>query len=209
MVGCQFVNVADGVSGIPLKDLKGEFTDFDLIEIASCDNSGRISISSYTYFTLEGSGFEDGWYTDEGPAEDVSIPHGSAVWFTGSDGAKPVTISGQVFNGNEGIFTHTINMPTEMVCSAFPVAFNPNDTSRVTWQGLTDFDLIEVGTCDEMGRVSISSYTYFTLEGSGFEDGWYTDEGPVDFNIVEAGKGFWLTVGNPGEAKMIETSPLK
>lgn len=207
MAGCQFVDVADGISGVKLGDLKGDFTDFDLIEFASCDDEGHVSCTSYVYFTYDGTGMDDGWYDEEpAPANEMRIPLGAAVWFTGSE-AKGVTVSGQVYGGT---YTHTFTTPISMVCSAFPTAFNPNDTTRVRWDGVQDFDLIEVASCDEEGHVSCASYVYFTYDGTGMDDGWYDEEPAlVEAPIAIGGQGFWLTLGDPTSVQMIEYSPIK
>ena len=206
MMGCQFVDVSDGVSGVKVGNVVGEFSDFDLIEVASCDAEGHISFTAYTYLTEEGSGFPNGWYDEElSSADEEPISLSAAVWFTGSDSAKSVTISGQVYDRD---YTHSFSAPTEMVCSAFPLPFCPNDIDKVVWAGLTDFDLIEVASCDSEGHVSFAAYTYLTEEGAGFPDGWYDEELNLAEAVAIGGQGFWLTLANPTSVTLKEISPL-
>ena len=206
MMGCQFVDVSDGVSGVKVGNVVGEFSDFDLIEVASCDEDGLISFATYTYFTIDGTGVPTGWYDEElTPADELPIPLGAAVWFTGSDSAKSVTISGQVYDRD---YTHSFSAPTEMVCSVFPLPFCPNDTDKVVWTGLVDFDMIEVASCDEEGLVSFATYTYFTIDGTGVPDGWYDEELNLAEAVAIGGQGFWLTLANPTSVTLKEISPL-
>lgn len=215
MLGCQFVDVADGESGILLGNIKGEFEDNDELQLTSCDEVGAISSVSFFYFTeASGMGWDgDGWYSSESGMkanDDTEIAHSTAMWFTGASAAKPATISGQVYNGN---YTHTFSALTEMVCSAFPVPFNPNDTEKVQWTGLTDNDEIQVTSCDETGAISSVSYFWFTEEsGMGWDgDGWYSSESGLktDEPVVVAGQGFWLTLADPANVTMVETCPIK
>lgn len=229
MLGMSFEGIGDS-TGVALKELKGDFEDFDNIQVARVEfneeeDSNELCFTDYFYLASGddgGSAPEEtgaGWYLDDmtTPAFDETIPLGSAVWFISSSGSpKGITVAGQV---RGSAYTHPdFDESMEMVCSAFPVSFNPN---AADWQGLEDFDNIQVARVEwneEEGSNDLCFTDYFYLAssedgGSAPEEtgaGWYLDDmtSLVDSGIADPGQGFWLITASPANVKLVEQSPI-
>ena len=207
MLGCTFEAVGT-TDGVTLNSLQGEFVDADELQVASLNDQGITEFTSYYYFTEDGGMVDaDGWYNGdfESIGDTVRIPVGSAFWFI-AENAKGVTVAGQVHLGE---YTHTITDKKSMVCSAFPVAFNPN--VNCTWDGFVDADEIQVAKVNEQGITEFTSCYYFTEDGGMVdEDGWYNgDFEKITEPIAAAGQGFWLMLEDPSGHVFKETSPVK
>ena len=206
IVGCNFVSTDGVTEGIKFSDIKGEFEDYDNIQVASIVD-GKITFTDYYYFSKDGGMVSDtGWYADDMVTfvGNETLKLGSAIWF-GSGTEKAVTLSGQVYKGD---FTHKFTETQEMVCSAFPVAFNPN---KATWVGLQDYDNIQTSSVVD-GKIVFTDYYYFSAEGGMVSTtGWYLEDmETMAGEIAVPGQGFWLTFnGEPSEVSLIETTPLK
>ena len=212
MLGCAFEQVGVAGEGVLLNDLQGDFEDYDELQVASLNAKGKVAFASYYYYTeIGGMAMEgDGWYNEDFQlvGNTMRIPVGSAFWFIPSSGAaKAVTLAGQV---GAGSFPHTIKDKQSMICSAYPVAFNPNVNS--TWEGFEDYDEIQVSRVNSKGKIAFTSYYYYTeVGGMAMEgDGWYDEDfQKLTEPICAVGQGFWLILGNPAGHSFVETSPLK
>ena len=212
MLGCAFEQVGQEGEGVLLNDISGAFADNDEMQVASIVK-GKLKYSSYYYLTEDGGmAMEgDGWYDEEFNAVgDVDrIPLGSAFWFISENGkAKSVTVSGEV---RSTPFTHTLKDKKSMICSAFPVAFNPNE--NCTWTGFEDNDEIQVAQINKStGKLKYTSYYYLTEDGGMAMEGtgWYDEEfSLVTKPITVVGQGFWLVLNSTNGRGFVEASPLK
>ena len=207
MLGSSFASVGSDADGFTLGSLLGDFADEDAIQVSYMDDDGLVQFATYQYLTVEFGMDADGWYNgDYELANDTVIPRGSAVWFV-SNVPKSVQTRGEVPKANtvHPAFTEKYSM----ICSAYPVAFNPN-ASSVTWSGLVDEDEIQVAFVDPDGIVQFNVYQYLTVDGSGMDaDGWYDGNYElVTAPIAEVGQGFWLIVSNYAKASLTEKSPI-
>ena len=210
MLGCAFEQVGQEGEGVLLNSISGKFADYDELQVASI-KSGKLKYTSYYFYTADGGIVDtDGWYNGdfEPIGDSIQIPVGSAFWFISENNkAKDATISGQVHNGS---FTHTITDKKMMICSAFPVAFNPN--VNCNWVGFEDYDEIQVSSINKnTGKLKYESSYYYTQDGGIVdEDGWYDgDFALIEEPITVAGQGFWLVLGGTSGRSFVEQSPVK
>ena len=208
MLGSSFAGVGTNVDGFTLESLQGNFADEDAIQVSYMDDDGIVQFTTYQYLTVDGFGMDaDGWYDGNYElANETMIPRGSAVWFISSE-PKSIQTSGEVATGDtiHAAFTEQYSM----ICSAYPVAFNPN-ASSVTWSGLVDEDEIQVAYVDSDGIVQFNVYQYLTVDGFGMDaDGWYDGNYElVSEPIAEVGQGFWLILSDFANVTLTEKSPI-
>ena len=206
MLGITFKGVANNCDGIKLSDIKGDFVSYDEIQVAYVED-GLINFNTYQYLTEEDGVDAAGWY--DGSWESAAtyvISRGSAVWFVSSSGsAKNVTVAGEV---TKGATTHpAFDESSNMICSAYPVAFNPN-ASTVTWTGLRSYDEIQVSYMED-GVINFNTYQYLTEDDGVEKNGWYNGSWElVESPIASVGEGFWLIVSNYANVTLTEKSPI-
>ncbi len=206
MLGVPFKGVGNNYDGVKLSDINGEFVSYDEIQISYMED-GLINFNTYQFLTEEDGVEAAGWYDGSWePAADCIIPRGSAVWFVSSSGdAKGVTVAGEVTKGST---THpAFEESSNMICSAYPVAFNPNATT-VTWAGLQPYDEIQVSYMED-GLINFNTYQYLTEEDGVEKNGWYNGSWElVEEPIASVGEGFWLIVSDYANVTLTEKSPI-
>ena len=206
MLGCTFADVTGTSQGVKLGALVGNFEAYDGIQIAYMQN-GVIEFTQYQYLTEDDGVAANGWYDGSWEsAADVVIPRGSAVWFVSSSGtSKDVTSAGEV--PSTSMIHPAFAESSNMICSAYPVEFNPNAVS-VAWSGLKSYDEIQVSYVNE-GIIEFNQYQWLTEDDGVDEAAWYDGNWEkVTVPIAAVGQGFWLVLSNPDAVTMAETSPL-
>ena len=205
MLGCAFENLDNAVNGCLLKDLSGDFEDYDELQVASIVNN-KLKYTSYYYYADDGITGYVGWHNEDFDyvGDTTTIPTGSAFWFISSGSAKAITVSGQV---GKQEFTHTLKDKKAMICSAFPIMFNPNE--NCSWSGFEDYDEIQVSRIVNK-KLKYTSYYYYADDGITGNIGWHNE----DFDFIEdpicgVGQGFWLILGSASGHGFVETSPIK
>ena len=210
MLGNSFGTVGqEGLGKLYLKDIKGEFTDEDEIQV-SFMNGYMIDFTIYTYYT-ENYGYDpEGWYDGQGNyvGDSVYIEQGQAAWLKIASGERvPATISGEV--AGQEITLNNFTKTYEMVVNPYPVAFNPNDTENVTWSGTTDEDEIQVSFMNGY-MIDFTIYTYYT-ENYGYDpEGWYDGQGNyISTPVAAVGQGWWLKTADPSSVTLTIKNPAK
>ena len=205
MLGCSFRGM-DGTDFMKLSAIQGDFESMDEIQVSYLTEDGFIEFNVYQYLTTADGVDADGWYDGSWDSADgIEILRGSAVWFSSSNG-KSLTSSGEVVK-SETVHP-AFTAPTVMVCSAYPVAFNPN-AETVAWDGLSPMDEIQVAYMTEDGFMEFNVYQWLTKDDGVAEDAWYDGSwDKVVDPITAVGQGFWLSMADYESVKMIETSPL-
>ena len=205
MLGCSFRTMI-GDDAMKLSAIQGDFESMDEIQVSYLTDDGFIEFNVYQYLTTDDGVDANGWYDGSWEtAGDVEIPRGSAVWFSSST-AKNLTSSGEVVKSEtiHPAFTES----TVMICSAYPIAFNPN-ADTVAWNGLSSMDEIQVAYMTEDGFIEFNVYQWLTEDDGVAETAWYDGswEKVVD-PIAVIGQGFWLSMADCESVTMVETSPL-
>ena len=209
IIGIQFSEVGGDEDGILFDSIKGDFVDYDNIQRSYTNPKGRTALRDYYYFTKEGGFDNTGWHDENWDyiGDTEYFPRGMGAWFSGDDGPKNVTHSGEVKKGH---FIHTFTDPMTFTCSAYPTAFKPN-SANVSWLGVGDYDNIQIAYTKPNGRTALRDFYYFTVDG-GFEaDAWYDEDWSLldaDAVVAGPGEGFWFSPNDPASATFTEVSPL-
>ena len=205
MLGCSFKGMAENDS-LKLGAIQGDFESMDEIQVAYMTEDGFIEFDVYQYLTEDDGVDANGWYDGSWEsAGDVEIPRGSAVWFS-SSAAKDLTSAGEV--AKEATVHPAFTESTVMICSAYPVAFNPN-AETVAWNGLSSMDEIQVAYMTEDGFIEFNVYQWLTEDDGVDEAAWYDGSWEkIADPIAAVGQGFWLSMADPESVTMTETSPI-
>ena len=155
-----------------------------------------------------------GWYDSENKnAADKVFSPGTAVYFISDSGeAKPITQAGGV---RKTTYVHPpFNEMVEMISSAFPVGFNPNNADTVHFEGLEQNDNIQVQFVyfDEETQSNLLGFTDYYYKRLSGKWAWYDDSNAkVTEPITNAGQGFYFFTadgGDPSERSLTEDSPI-
>ena len=189
--GASFANVAGG-DLIPFSALTCPegLEDEDQIQTPYTDERGLTQMNIYVYF----GEWLDSEYNPLDPGAGLNV--GSSAWFLSSN-AKSITTAGEVKKGN---FIHTFTESSQLVSSAFPVAFCPN-SENVTW-GVSDETQIQTPYTDDRGLTQMNVYVYF----GEWMDADYNSLA-ADQAVAQPGDGFWLLLNDATET-FAEVSPL-
>ena len=189
--GASFNDIANpGVIPFTALNCPEGFEDEDQIQTPYTDERGVTKMHVYWYFGE--------WLDEEyNPVEEnAGIALGKAAWFLSSS-AKHITTSGEVKKGNH---IHTFTESSELVTSAFPVAFCPN-SENVSW-GVSDESQIQTAYTDERGVTKMHVYWYF---GEWLDEEYNTLDPEV--SVAGPGDGFWLLLSDASET-FTEVCPL-
>jgi len=211
MFGMNFQGLGTNGPSLTLSGLNPDpnigFADLDTIETGLADENGVVQFTSYFYMGADIAPADAGWYESDYStyAGNQAIPLGSSIWVQLAS-AQNVLVAGQV--SASSVTQNFVANALTMSSSAFPVAFNPNDSS-CTWSGVQDLDQIQVGVPDQNGVVQFTTYFYMGLDIAPGAAGWYESDYStyVSSPIVPVNGGFWVLT--QGTASLVQTSPIK
>ena len=207
LIGTPFANVGGGVN--TLDKLQGTFESGDQIQVIySEEDHFTLNAVSYYYLTMDADLVDqDGWYDGSTVyvGNTLTLAQNQAVYYyAASLTAKSLTTSGEV--SKTSVTTTFVDAYTTWA-SAFPVAFNPND-SRFAWT-MNSGDQIQVIYSEEDAfTLNAVSYYYLTMAVDLVDvDGWYDGTTVlVSAPITTAGQGVYVFA--PAGGSVVETSPI-
>ena len=186
MIAFNFSAIGGGTNTLG-SALSGSISDGDELWVKSG--------STWTLYSY--SSFDGGWEDiDFNLVNSLLVPNGTAMWYHKISGPGTITFAGEV-----GVSTSSIHLPVGFTQfgSASPVAFNPNDSTHVTWSGLAD-------GC-EIWKKTGGTWTLYSY--SAFDGGWED----IDFNlvstIVDVGQGVWFHNIGAGAVTLSQSNPLQ
>ena len=175
----DIVPVGDGVEGT------GD------IQISIMGANGKW-IGEYFWFTMDGYGLEDGWYTiGEDPAN-VALAPGHALVVSCSNDDVQFKVFGEVVLTDAAL---SVNQGYTIFGNASPSTVHISEiVPKGNVEGTGD---IMIQFMSAQGKWT-GEYFWFTEDGYGLEDGWYTSsDEPADETLLP-GASFVLSCDNAG-----------
>ncbi len=176
MVGCVFHGL-DG-NAVPLNQLlTGTFQDEDAIQIYDKDSG----YSSYSYWKDYGGWIDDNTFA----VATTPIAPGTAFWLKTAKSTE-VTLKGSVSTTE---YVYESKAGFQMIALSFPAELRLNDTTKTTWENLTDGDIIQVRKDG-----AYTSYSYWKDYGGWIDDNTFA----AVTTPIEVGASIWLKTDKDG-----------
>lgn len=168
----------------------------------------------------------EGWANTAGSLQDVEVALGQGCWYESATADATFTVAGGIASTETAVGGDTTIIL--MAGGAYPIAFDPSDTTAVTWN-CTPGTAWNHGTADDVTpgwqtgapqiqiRNSDGSYTQLFYADDAWDDanevcvpGWANTAGSLVKTTIEVGGGFWMQNPNDnGQMFLTVKNPTK
>ena len=178
-----------GVDGVDIQNIKLTGSSGDMSDLIQTFTSAGNLNPEYMYLTMDGFGYENGWYDTDFALVEETVEPGKGFLFWNNSGAT-INFSGEVLAGQKNL---DVAAGYSIMGNPLPKDIDIQDMKLINSVGDMS-DLIQTFT--SAGNLN-PEYMYLTMDGFGYEDGWYDTDFALVEETVQPGAAFliWNSVG--------------